>query len=299
MQSTDLATIDAPMTPDLPAPVVSSPLPVFRGEQMAQALVAYKDLQRALDQAMPDQIMQIADKQFRKKGYWRAVAVAFNLTVEPIAERRDVNSHFEDGRENFGYAVTYRATAPGGRFATGDGACFAVEKSRKFKCPHPEREGSRRTLHYPAEACPDFDPAFQWRAISPEATEHNVRSHAHTRAFNRAVSNLVGFGEVSAEEIERDDREDRAPESKAVGASATPQAREQAKPKNGNSGAVISEAQRKRMYAIAMNSGWTQLGYRAYLQDNYGIEDDRQTPRSKYEAICADFESAPGDDVPF
>ena len=32
-------------------------------------------------------------------------------------------------------------------------------------------------------------------------TVHNVRSHAHTRAFNRAVSNLVGFGEVSADEL--------------------------------------------------------------------------------------------------
>ena len=37
------------------------------------------------------------------------------------------------------------------------------------------------------------------------ATEHNVRSHAHTRAYARAVSNLVGFGEVSAEEVDRSD----------------------------------------------------------------------------------------------
>ena len=35
-----------------------------------------------------------------------------------------------------------------------------------------------------------------------QATVHNVRAHAHTRAFNRAVANLVGFGEVSAEEME-------------------------------------------------------------------------------------------------
>jgi hypothetical protein len=33
------------------------------------------------------------------------------------------------------------------------------------------------------------------------ASHHNVRGHAHTRAFNRAVSNLVGFGEVSADEM--------------------------------------------------------------------------------------------------
>ena len=37
------------------------------------------------------------------------------------------------------------------------------------------------------------------------ATEHNVRAHAHTRAQNRAISGLVGFGEVSADEMPFDD----------------------------------------------------------------------------------------------
>jgi hypothetical protein len=32
-------------------------------------------------------------------------------------------------------------------------------------------------------------------------TLHNVRAHACTRAKNRAISDLVGFGEVSAEEL--------------------------------------------------------------------------------------------------
>jgi hypothetical protein len=59
--------------------------------------------------------------------------------------------------------------------------------------------------HFPHSSCPEFDPDFQWRTLPGDATDHNVRSHAHTRAFNRAVSNLVGFGEVSAEEVERDE----------------------------------------------------------------------------------------------
>jgi hypothetical protein len=37
-----------------------------------------------------------------------------------------------------------------------------------------------------------------------DGVRYYVRSHAHTRAFNRAVSNLCGFGEVSAEEVERE-----------------------------------------------------------------------------------------------
>lgn len=63
------------------------------------------------------------------------------------------------------YTVLYRATAPNGANCDGDGACNSREKGR-------------------------------------ENTIHNTRSIAHTRAFNRAVSNLVGGGEVSAEEID-------------------------------------------------------------------------------------------------
>ena len=175
------------------------------GEQMAVAITAYRGLQKALDESMPDQIIDLDGKQFRKKGYWRAVALAFKLSVEPTDERHQVSGQFLDGRDNFGYLVTYKASHSSGRQAFGDGSCFAVEKARRFKCPHPESAGSKRTLHFPHNTCPEFDANFQWRVLPGDATEHNVRSHAHTRAFNRAVSNLVGFGEVSAEEVEREE----------------------------------------------------------------------------------------------
>ena len=142
-----------------------SVLPVFGGAQMGQALTAYKDLQRALDDGMPECIMEIQGRKFRKKSYWRAVATAFNLNVECVKEER------QQTNGTFVYLATYRATTPSGRTADGDGACSSAEKSVK------------------------------------QATEHNVRSHCHTRAFNRAVSNIVGFGEVSAEEVDREDGE--------------------------------------------------------------------------------------------
>lgn len=204
-----------------PLPTAPTPRPIFSGAEMGDALTAYKDLQRALDHAMPDQIMELDGKPYRKKGYWRAIRTAFGLSVEPIAEQRVVDGVFADGRENFGYIVTYRATNAAGQSATGDGSCFAVEKARRFKCPHPERFASKRTLHFPHDTCPDFDPEFSWRALPAQATVHNIRSHAHTRAFNRAVSNLVGFGEVSAEEMERDEAIGHAPVSGAAAPPAT------------------------------------------------------------------------------
>lgn len=186
-------------------------VPTIQGAQMVAALQAYKGLQTELDKAMPEQIMEVpgrgseGPRRFRKKGYWRAVAVAFNLDVKLVSERREVTGVFKDGRENFGWVVIYEAVQANGRSETGDGACFAVEKAPRFKCPHKHPDSDWKTLHWPHNTCPDFDVDFSWRTLPGEATEHNVRGHAHTRAFNRAVSNLVGFGEVSAEEAGDDD----------------------------------------------------------------------------------------------
>lgn len=201
-----------------------SPLPMFSGPQMTQALVAYRGLQEALDKAMPDQIMELDGKKFRKKGYWRGVAVAFGISVETLEERREVTGVFKDGRENFGYVITRRATAPNGRFVTADGTCFAVEKARRFKCPHPHPSWAGKTEHFPHSSCPAFDPEFQWRTLPGDATEHNVRGHASTRAFNRAVSDLVGFGEVSAEEVEHRDEAHTSAQPTSAGSGTTPAA---------------------------------------------------------------------------
>ena len=187
-------------------------LPILSGDEMIAAFDAYVDIQKRLDKAMPDAIIEIDGKSFRKKNYWRAISMTFGLNVEPIpgTERREDAGTFDDGRPNFGYLVEYRAThARSGRSATGDGACFAIEKAARFKCSHEDPNKPGWKLHFPVESCPDFDASYQWRALPPHASEHNIRSHAHTRAFNRAVSNLVGFGEVSAEEVGNDERDPR------------------------------------------------------------------------------------------
>ena len=167
--STDTLTLDPVTALTVPEGLAAPSLLRARHDTRAHRV---SQLQQALDRAMPDQIMQLDGKPFRKKGYWRAIAVAFNLTVEPVDERREIHGTLDDGSDNYVYIVTYRAATATQRATTGDGACAAAEKQR----------GRMR------------------------ASEHNVRAHAHTRAFNRAVSNLVGFGEVSAEEIEREDR---------------------------------------------------------------------------------------------
>lgn len=270
MTDTALAPIDPPTT------AIASPLPLYTGPQMAEALTAYRELQTALDRSMPDQIMQLDGKPFRKKGYWRAIAVAFGLTVEPVEERREVEGQFVDGRDNFGFRVTYRATAPNGRSVSGDGSCFAVEKARRFRCPHPQANNSNRTIHWPHESCPDFDPAFQWKALPAQSTEHNIRSHAHTRAFNRAVSNLVGFGEVSAEEVERGEtiQEPAKPQPASTQASpatarqapAQPSAPQYAAAQTRPDGSVVGHVQESTSVKTGRNNNgpWTLYAIRLH-----------------------------------
>ena len=157
----------------------------------------YQEMQRTLDRLMPDQIVETgtnadgSPKLFRRKGYWKAIAQGFSLNVELVSEER------QDYGEDFGYCVTYKATDPRtGRSADGDGACFASEKA--------QRRGGIG------------------------GTEHNVRAHAHTRATNRAVSNLVAFGEVSAEELETTDRS--TPKQRVVAPAKTAPATTRPKP---------------------------------------------------------------------
>jgi len=289
MTAADQSTALVPAAAAALSVMADSPLPLFTGAQMADALTAYRELQHTLDRSMPEQIMLLDGKPFRKKGYWRAIAVAFGLRVEPIAERREIAGAFADGRENFGYVVDYKATAPNGRSVTSDGSCFAVEKARRFKCPHPEKPGATRTLHFPHHTCPEFDSEFQWRVLPSDATEHNVRGHAHTRAFNRAVSNLVGFGEVSAEEVMREGAHDQPPSTAGTPA---PGPKEQTAPPPprtttpANGGAVISEPQAKRFWAIAKGAGH-QDGGKAWLKDTYGLTSDREIPRARYEEIVS------------
>jgi hypothetical protein len=68
-------------------------------------------------------------------------------------------------------SATVRATHPSGRFAEGSGRC-SIDESR-FKTPSGRAKA-----------------------------EHDIAATAVTRATNRAISNLVGFGQVSAEEVD-------------------------------------------------------------------------------------------------
>lgn len=149
--------------------------------QLASTMELYRQQQAIIDKLMPESMMVIGKQSFRKKSYWRAVAIAFSLRVECV---RSELVHLDT---DWGYDVVYRAIRPNGTYTDGDGGCMASEKlSYKWDYVNGKRQKTEE---------------IDWVKTKQNQTVHNVRSHAHTRAFNRAVSNCVGFGEVSAEEV--------------------------------------------------------------------------------------------------
>lgn len=131
-------------------------------EQVVEGMKAYqKLLQDLLD---PSDWQQAGRDKFPKKSAWRKIARAFNLSMHRIDSGIDRD---EEGVPLRAWAV-YRATAPNGQIQDGDGYCSAGES--RF-------------------------------STNKAKLEHDMAATATTRAKNRATSDLVGMGEVSAEEV--------------------------------------------------------------------------------------------------
>lgn len=136
-------------------------------EQVVAGMTAYQELLPKLLDASDYQDAG-RGKRFVKKSGWRKIARAFNLSVELVSSRVFRDEHGEVQRAE----VVARAIAPNGQVQDGDGYC-SIDEDR-FSGP----KGNKSKL------------------------ENDLRATATTRAKNRAISDLVGMGEVSAEEAE-------------------------------------------------------------------------------------------------
>lgn len=147
------------------APAIVMPLVDVKSAQAA--IEAFEKLKRAI--VRPSDVQDYKGHKHLKKSFWRRAANFFGVSAVFVSERR-----FAEDDGTVRYEVIYRATAPNGQFMDGDGACTTTEKT--------DRSG---------------------RVIVN--SEHNTRATAHTRAKNRAISDLIGGGEVTAEELPDED----------------------------------------------------------------------------------------------
>jgi hypothetical protein len=107
-------------------------------------------------------VVKISGKSYIKRSGWRRVALAFNVSTSVLEVQRE-----RVGEDQIVVRARVRATAPNGRFSEDVGVCDSSE--------------------------------FKTGRI--EVSLHNIETKAVTRALNRAISDLCGGGEVSAEEL--------------------------------------------------------------------------------------------------
>ncbi len=100
-------------------------------------------------------------RHFKKKSAWQKLSRAFNVDTE-IVDREIERTKMGRVREAY-YCV--RATLPNGRSVESDALCSRSEKGKD------------------------------------KVSDHTIMSTAKTRATNRAIAELIGAGEVSAEEM--------------------------------------------------------------------------------------------------
>ena len=142
----------------------------------------YQELVEAL--LVDSDYQMIGSKKAKKKSAWRKLATAFKISDEIVTEQLIFD-------ENDGQIVSARykvkATLPNGRSTIGVGVCSIYDKIRY----------SATGKHHADTETPSH---FILRGRFSNA-EHDVPSTAHTRAKNRAIADLIGAGEVSAEEL--------------------------------------------------------------------------------------------------
>lgn len=115
----------------------------------------------------------IKGKRFKKKQAWRKYMRAFNISTRIVDKEIIKNDKGRVTEASF----TVRAWTPDGRESEGWGNCSRFE-NRGFNKPN-----------------------------------HDIPATAMTRATNRAISDLIGAGEVSAEEMEHENSGKKKPTS--------------------------------------------------------------------------------------
>lgn len=150
-------------------------------EGAAAFMQNYQDAIKAL--LTPEDYQTIANKDFKKKSAWRKLATAFRISDEIVNEQLE----YDDLNQIVRARYRVRCTLPNGRSAEGVGVCSIFDKIRY-----------KATSKFSADT--DTPSHFELRGRFSNA-EHDVPSTAHSRAKNRAISDLIGAGEVSAEEM--------------------------------------------------------------------------------------------------
>lgn len=159
------------------------PMPIVTTSEAKAQMVAYTAMVAAVLNEDDYQKIWGQPKPFKKKSGVKKLQTFFGLKVEIVDDA--VRDDLGDG--HFGFRVKARATAPNGRSVEALAACSTLEE-RFDLIPKDNDDVESKAW------------ALKVRKANARSY-HDVLATAETRATNRAVLNLIGAGEVSAEEM--------------------------------------------------------------------------------------------------
>lgn len=173
-----------------------SPVLVAMPVSVEQAVGEFRDYLRLTQELLDDSDYQrIGNKRFKKKSAWRKYARAFNVS-DAVTYEEIVRA--EDGWPLYA-RIRVRATAPNGRTEESDQEAHLGERCCPAKIGLPCRQRTWSSHTCCTDAC---NPRQHW------SHPGDIPATALTRAKNRAIADLIGAGEVSAEEMHDEGTED-------------------------------------------------------------------------------------------
>lgn len=181
------------------------------------------------------------------------------------------------------YRVRCRGVSATGRVVgIGIGECSSGEKKYCWRAAVSQDEW---------DATPEDQKRVNYtRDGSTKQIKANPADVANTvlkMAKKRAMVDLCLTATAASDIFTQDLEEDDAAPGNAPPPVQPPQRREQAPfPESREGEPLISDAQRKRFYALYKNAGKSDEQAQAYLRDTYGIEHSRDIPKSIYDEVC-------------
>lgn len=167
-------------------------------DDLQQIKETYDEFQRIKSELLTsDDRESVSGNTFITKSGWRKIATAFNISVETVEEHREVTDGIVQWR------VKAKATAPNGTSATGVGMTTSNESN--FMSYIASVDDTDKGEFSDQDDVFVVDGAYRKLKDPKQVKEHDLFSTASTRAKNRAISDLVGGGEVSHEELEAED----------------------------------------------------------------------------------------------
>jgi len=143
-------------------------LPIEADPQAAaRAMAQFEAVKRAI--VTKEDVVHSRGKEYIRRSGFRKIALAYRISTQLLARKWE-----QAGGEVIAYAA-YRAIAPNGRYADGEGWCSLSEANVKRLAGSKGMEGKQY---------------------------HVAAAIAATRAINRAIADLIGGGQVSAEEVD-------------------------------------------------------------------------------------------------